>query len=111
MYVLLLSSRGKNMKKIFAILMLCFFITSVSTLASEEKFRFINIAAITKQDRSAIADLGISIETVLTGNVWAFANEKQIQNLRKADFKILGSFDPSVAKGGHQTFFGFPSED
>src|SRR5436190_1939580 len=55
--------------------------------------RFIQIAAQNKEQRSEIANLGVSIEAVRSDSVWGFANEKQISKIKQAGFKILGNFN------------------
>ena len=73
--------------------------------------RFIQIEARTKEQRSQIADRGVSIEAVRSDSVWGFANENSINELNQGGFKILGNFDQEVARGGHETMFDFPTED
>src|SRR4051812_9447102 len=48
--------------------------------------RFIQIQAQNKQDRSAIANLGVSIEAVRSDSVWGFANPHSIERLKKGGF-------------------------
>ena len=73
--------------------------------------RFIQIAAKDKFQRSAIADLGVSIEGVRTDSVWGFANARSIKSLKESGFKILGDFDYQVGRGGHESDTAFPPED
>ncbi len=73
--------------------------------------RFLQVDAKTKEDRSAIANLGISIEAVRSDSIWGFANQGEIEKLNKNGFKILGNFNAKVARGGHETMFDFPSQD
>ncbi|MBI2711384.1 MAG: zinc carboxypeptidase [Bdellovibrio sp.] len=88
-------------------LMLC---VSFSAYA-ESNTRFIHVEAANKAQRSAIANHGMSIESVRSDSVWGFATLDEIANLQADGFKVLGSFDPSVARGGHESGFGFPPED
>ena len=73
--------------------------------------RFIQIEAHSKEDRSALANLGISIEAVRTDSIWAIANTKQIERLTSKGNKVLGNFDVNVARGGHENLFAFPPGD
>jgi len=105
------------------IFILCFvfasvvsFSTSSTSIAkTKEKpreLKFLQLKAETKSDRNQIANLGFSIESVKTGSVWGFADPDTLRNIKEAKLEILGSFDPSVAKGGHGSGFSdFPSED
>jgi carboxypeptidase T len=82
-----------------------------ATQTHENEMRFVQISAKTKEERSKIANLGISIEAVRTGSVWGFAHPQGIQKARQAGLEILGNFDIEVARGGHENLFGFPPED
>lgn len=86
---------------------------AISSFASDPHTnqKFVQIAAQDKHERSSIANFGVSIETVRTDSVWAFANDGQIAELKKAGHVILGAFDAATAKGGHETMFGFPPSD
>ncbi len=82
-----------------------------STSSNDEThMRFVQIAAKSKQDRSAIADQGVSIEAIRTDSVWGFAHENALKRLRQGGFQVLGEFDYRVGRGGHDSF-DFPSED
>jgi len=82
-----------------------------SSQISFAEMRFLQINAQTKEARSAVASLGVSIEAVYSDSVWAFANEKKIAALDSHGYKILGNFPASVARGGHETGFDFPVAD
>lgn len=74
--------------------------------------RFVQIEAKTKEQRSAIADLGISIEAVRSDSIWGFASPEALKEAKAKGHRILGDFELSVARGGHETMFGgFPSKD
>lgn len=73
--------------------------------------RFIQVAAKTKEERSAIANTGMSIEAVRSDSVWGFANPETLKILRENGSKILGNFEFKVARGGHQDGFDFPAKD
>ncbi len=79
--------------------------------ASDSELRFIQISASSKETRSAIAQVGVSIEAVRSDSVWAFANPKQMTRLSEKGFSILGDFDYKTSRGGHETLFDFPNED
>lgn len=83
--------------------------TFTTTAFAETKF--VQIAAKDKFQRSAIADLGISIEEIRSDSVWAFADEDSIKELQSKGFNILGTFDQKVARGGKENLFGFPTND
>src|SRR4051794_20582869 len=72
--------------------------------------RYIQIAAKTKFDRSAIANLGVSIEGTRTDSVWGFANERAIAALKQNGFQILGNFNFETGRGGHD-MLDFPAGD
>jgi carboxypeptidase T len=78
---------------------------------SANGMRFIQIQANDKEERSAIANLGVSIEAVRSDSIWGFANTRQIERLQKGGFQILGNFDFDTGRGGHENMFGFPPED
>lgn len=84
---------------------------------SEPELRFVHIEAKTRDQRSKIADIGASIEFVRTDTVGAFATPAEVKELEQAGFKILGNFDKSVARGGHDGLGdlkgvkGFPARD
>lgn len=79
--------------------------------AGEQEQRFIQVAAQTKEERTAIANFGVSIEAVRTDSIWGFAHPRAIEKLQNNGFLILGEFDYSVARGGHDTLFDFPVAD
>ncbi|MEK6577844.1 MAG: M14 family metallopeptidase, partial [Bdellovibrionota bacterium] len=83
----------------------------LSTSVSWAEMRFIQIEAKSKEQRSAIADLGVSIEATRSDSVWGFANENSIQGLSKNGFKVLGNFEISVGRGGHEGGLDFPGKD
>lgn len=72
--------------------------------------RFVEIQAKTKEDRTRIANTGVSIEAYRTGSVWGFANQNAIARLKKEGIRILGDFDFTVGRGGHETL-DFPTQD
>ncbi len=78
---------------------------------SERADQWIQIEAKNKFDRSKLTDLGISIEATRSDSVWGFATQEEIAAAKKLGFKILGSFDTKVARGGHEGSFDFPSQD
>jgi carboxypeptidase T len=77
----------------------------------EDTMRFLQIEASNKEQRSQIANMGISIEAVRSDSVWAFADSKGINKLNQAGFDIWGNFDLQTARGGHEDLFGFPTDD
>lgn len=72
--------------------------------------RFIQVAVDTKEERSRIADSGMSIEFTRSDSVWGFANKKTIARIKGDGFKILGNFDYKVGRGGHEGL-DFPPSD
>jgi carboxypeptidase T len=72
--------------------------------------RFIQVAAKNKHDRSQIADLGVSIESVRSDSVWGFASESVLESLKKSGINVIGNFDFATGRGGHQAF-DFPIQD
>jgi carboxypeptidase T len=73
--------------------------------------RFVQVAASTKEERSTLADLGMSIEAVRSDSVWGIITPEELVDVRHHAFKILGDFDISVARGGHEVSFDFPARD
>lgn len=84
---------------------------SSSVHSADDQLRFVQVEAHTREDRSAIANLGVSIEAVRSDSVWVIGHSKDVKKLAQAGHKILGNFDISVSRGGHNNFFGFPPED
>ncbi len=72
--------------------------------------QWVQIQARSKFERSAIADLGVSIESVRSDSVWGFASDQALAKVRAAKIAVLGVFEKSVGRGGHQRF-DFPTED
>ncbi|MEK6706161.1 MAG: M14 family metallopeptidase [Bdellovibrionota bacterium] len=99
------------MKKSLIVICIIAGIPSVFYGRADAAMRFVNIKAKNKIERSAIANMGVSIEAVRSTDVWGFANESSLERLKNAGLKILGDFDISVARGGHQNNFGFPPKD
>ena len=96
-----------NANWVIPIITLC-----VTSLAfAEGDSRFIQVKALDKNERSAIANHGMSIENVKSDSVWGFANPEEIAKLRADGFQILGDFDMNVGRGGHEMIFSFPPED
>lgn len=90
-------------------------IFSSSALASDHsesssEMRFVQIAASNKDQRSAIANEGVSIEATRSDSVWGFATLKEIQAVKAKGYKIIGNFDFEIGRGGHENF-DFPSGD
>ncbi len=85
--------------------------THSKEVTSDTGLRFIQIAAKNKEERSAVAQTGVSIEAVRSDSVWVFANSKQISRLKERGFHVLGNFDYKTSRGGHETLFDFPSGD
>jgi len=76
--------------------------------------RFVNIAAKDKFERTTIANAGVSIEALRTDSVWGFATSAMVADLKAKGFKVLGDFDKTTARGGHESNFGlfdFPAND
>ena len=108
--VLSSSPRGSTMKRNSCLGLLAL-IAATTSGAFASEMRFIQIEASSREERSAIVHLGASIEATRSGSVWAIANPREISALEKNGFKILGNFDLSVARGGHESSFDFPSDD
>ncbi|RYZ64393.1 MAG: zinc carboxypeptidase, partial [Proteobacteria bacterium] len=73
--------------------------------------KFVQISAKDRDQRSDIANHGVSIEFVRSDSVWGFANESMMNALKKDGFKILGQFEESVGRGGHEGILDFPRKD
>ncbi|MGZ3687620.1 MAG: M14 family metallopeptidase [Bdellovibrionota bacterium] len=73
--------------------------------------RFIQVAAKTKEERSAIVNMGMSIEATRSDSVWGFATDRAIARLEQSGHAILGNFDFKTGRGGHEGLFDFPPED
>jgi carboxypeptidase T len=78
----------------------------------EPNSRFIQVKAKTKQQRTQIANMGVSIEFVRSDSVWGFAMPSMVTALEKKGFRVLGNFDREVARGGHEgILLDFPNSD
>jgi len=75
------------------------------------ELRFIQVSAKDKIERTALADLGMSIESVRSDSVWGFASPSTLKRIKESKNQILGDFDFSVGRGGHQGTFDFPAAD
>ncbi len=73
--------------------------------------RFVQVAAKTKQDRTAIANAGVSIEFTRSDSVWGFATPEAVANLKDQNIVVLGNHDEEIARGGHEGVFDFPGND
>jgi carboxypeptidase T len=80
-------------------------------VGATDQRRFVQIEASDKVQRSKITNLGASIEAVRSDSVWAIVDPISLKSLRASGFKILGDFDISVARGGHDGLFDFPPAD
>jgi carboxypeptidase T len=100
-----------DISQLIALVAAFFGLLSTALASQEEDRRFIQIAATNKMERSAITNLGVSIEAVRSDSVWAIASPKQIAKIETKGYKILGNFELETARGGHETLFGFPSKD
>lgn len=78
--------------------------------AHSEASRFIQVAAKTKFDRTAIANLGVSLEAFRSDSVWGFATPATVAELKAQGFKVLGDFEAAVGRGGHEAL-DFPAAD
>ncbi|MEO5971114.1 MAG: M14 family metallopeptidase [Bdellovibrionia bacterium] len=104
---------NKVMNLIFCVPILFGSVFSSSAFGSEgpDEMRFIQIEAKDKFERTAISNRGVSIEAVRSDSIWGFANSKQIKKVENDGFQILGNFQFDTGRGGHENFFGFPTED
>jgi carboxypeptidase T len=77
--------------------------------------RFIQVNAKTKEERTKVANAGMSIEFVRSDSSWGFADARTIKDIEISGLKILGNFDQAVARGGHTSADystpGFPNKD
>ncbi len=71
-------------------------------VASAEQ-AFVQIGASTKEARSRLADLGVSIESLRSDSVWGFASPSVLARVKAAHFKVL-SHTPAH-------LLDFPSQD
>jgi carboxypeptidase T len=77
----------------------------------EDDRRFVQVAASTKEQRTQLATAGMSIEATRSDSVWGFVDPATLKDVRKLGYKIMGDFELSVARGGHDNLFGFPTKD
>jgi carboxypeptidase T len=75
------------------------------------EMRFVQIAAKTREQRSAIANTGMSIEATRSDSVWGFANRATLAELSNKGYRVMGDFDFATGRGGHEGMFDFPSTD
>jgi len=84
-------------------------VLTTNTFASEK--RFIHIEARTKQERTKLAELGVSLEAFYSDSIWGFASAKTLTKVKNAGFRILDVKALETGRGGHDRLFGFPSGD
>jgi carboxypeptidase T len=84
---------------------------SFADQGESDEMRFIQVAASSKQQRTAIANTGMSIEATRSDSVWGFADPETIRQLKKRGHRILGNFDFETGRGGHEGIFDFPKGD
>src|SRR5690349_14774206 len=53
--------------------------------------RFVEVAAATKASRSALANLGVSLEIVQDASVWIVARPEQVAGIEAAGFHVLAT--------------------
>lgn len=94
---------------LFALAVACA-IQSASAFASDE-VRFIQVKTQNVEERSTVANLGMSIEAVRSDSVWGFANTQEIEAIQKQGFKVLGNYSFETGRGGHEGILDFPSSD
>lgn len=110
------SGEGLNMMKLLSFLI---FTVTIFGFAGEDQehraSRFIHVNADTKELRSELANLGLSIEWVRSDSVWGFADEITLKEIQKSGFIINGNYDIAMARGGHQSLGesinDFPEKD
>jgi carboxypeptidase T len=77
--------------------------------------RWVQVQAKTKQDRTRIYEMGVTIEAIRSGSIWGFADAKALARLKAGKERILGDFPAEVGRGGHDEGFGtfrdFPTKD
>ncbi|HTL11868.1 MAG TPA: M14 family metallopeptidase [Bdellovibrionota bacterium] len=73
--------------------------------------KFVQVMGSTKEQRSLMASLGMSIEFVRSDSAWGFASESVLKDLQASGLKVAGVFDAEVARGGHEGALDFPSND
>jgi carboxypeptidase T len=88
-------------------------LTSIHAGANALSSRFVQISALDKFERSALADLGLVIESVHSDSVWGFADEETLEQLALHHKKLMSNNDPQTARGGHGAFamLDFPAQD
>ena len=110
----------RNRSNLIPFLSLCLALTVTCSLAwsagdaPADEMRFIQVAAKTKEDRSRIVDMGMSIEAVRSDSVWGFANGKSIKRLSDAGIPVIGNYDYKVGERDQPTgerAFDFPPAD
>jgi len=84
--------------------------TAATENAEKEASRFIQVSAKDKFERTAIANEGVSLEAFRSDSVWGFATPAAVTRLQQKGFKVLGDFEASVGRGGHESF-DFPAND
>lgn len=77
----------------------------------DEGIRFVQIEAKTREDRTAIANMGVSIESIRSDSVWGFAHENALKRLKSVGIKVMGSHDLSILGDGKLGGLDFPPSD
>ena len=92
-----------------------FSLSSSAAVQTEELPKYVNIAAKTKEQRTKIANAGVSIEAIRSDGIWGFARPNALARVKKAGFKVLSTHSFETGRGGHQgggmSAKDFPSED
>ena len=100
------------LRKLGLLLSLVLATAAVSESFAADAVRFIQVSAKTREDRTQLSNLGMSIEAIRTDAVWGFVSPSVLDRIEKSNHKILGNFDMTVARGGHQAgFLDFPPQD
>lgn len=85
---------------------------SIAALAAPtEGPRWVQIQAQTKEERTEIASCGVSIEALRSDSVWGFATSRGLDCAARKGRRLLGSYNASVGRGGHEGIFDFPAKD
>src|SRR5262249_46040734 len=104
-------SLGKVLSVAVAALTICGAVHANESSTDADSMRFVQVAAQSKEQRSAIESLGMSIEALRSDSVWGFATLGEIESLRQHGFNVMGVFSYETGRGGHEGIFDFPPND
>ncbi|MCM2322785.1 MAG: M14 family metallopeptidase [Oligoflexia bacterium] len=88
-----MTSWKKCLKGLGIFIILGWLTTPASVFASGTEPHWVQIAASSKEARTQLAGLGVSIDAVRSDSVWALVDEPTLREVKANGFRILGDFE------------------